>query len=70
MTRTLAEFTVTNAGALALDVLWANPSGSVLIAEIPTTGNGEVGMITAGAFTHLPGLGSPGIATTADQGAW
>jgi hypothetical protein len=70
VTRTLAEFTVTNAGALALDVLWANPSGSVLIAEIPTTGNGEVGMITAGAFTHLPGLGSPGIATTADQGAW
>jgi hypothetical protein len=70
VTRTLAKWTVTNAGALALDVLWSNPSGSVLIGEIPTTGNGAVGMITAGAFTPLPGLGAPGIETTADQGAW
>jgi serine/threonine protein kinase len=70
VTRTLARWTVTNAGALALDVLWSNPSGSVLIGEIPTTGNGAVGMITAGAFTALPGLGPPGIDTTADQGAW
>lgn len=70
VTRTLAGWTVTNAGALALDVLWSNPSGSVLIGEIPTTGNGAVGMITAGAFTPLPKLGSPGIDITADQGAW
>jgi serine/threonine protein kinase len=66
--RTLAEWTQTHAGVLAVDLLWSNPSGSVLIGEIPNKGNGEVGMITANHFTALPGLGPPGIAT--DPGAW
>jgi len=67
--RILAQWTLRNAGWLALDVLWSNTSGSVLIGEIPTTGNGEVGMITAGAFTPLPRLESPGVYVV-DQGAW
>jgi serine/threonine protein kinase len=67
--RILAQWTLRNAGALALDVLWSNASGSVLIGQIPTTGNGEVGMIRAGMFTPLPKLGPPGI-NVIDQGAW
>ena len=65
--RTLAQWTLPHAGDLTNDVLWSNPSGSVLIGEIPTTGAGEIGMITAGKFTPLPGLGSP---ERGDQGAW
>ena len=67
--RILAQRALRNAGALAVDVLWSNTLGSVLIGEIPTAGNGEVGMITAGTFTPLPRLGSPGI-NVVDQGAW
>jgi serine/threonine protein kinase len=67
--RTLAKWTQTNAGVLAVDVLWSNPSGSVLIGEIPNKGDGEVGMITANHFTPLAGLGPPGPGYY-DQGAW
>ena len=67
--RTLAEWTQTHAGVLAVDVLWSNPSGSVLIGEIANKGDGEVGMITANHFTPLAGLGPPGPGLY-DQGAW
>jgi len=64
--KTLARSTVPQAGNITVEVLWSNPSGSVLIGEIPTTGNGEVVMITAGQFTPLTGLGP-----AADgQGTW
>jgi hypothetical protein len=55
--RTLARGTIKNLDRLFVDVLWSNPSGSVLIGVIPRSGgptNSEIGMITAGKFTPLP----------------
>ena len=46
------------------EVLWSNPSGSVLIGTTPV---GQVGMITAGTFTALPGSVDE---SSQDQGAW
>ena len=51
----------------SVDVLWSNPSGSVLIGVASLNGNAEVGMITAGTFTPLHGLGPE---DQSDQGAW
>ena len=42
-----------NVGALSIDVLWSNPSGSVLIAVIPTAGDGRVGVISGNTFTPI-----------------
>jgi hypothetical protein len=56
--RTLAHGTVKNLARWFADVLWSNPSGSVLIGVIPASGgptHSEIGMITAGKFTPLPG---------------
>ncbi len=56
--RTLAHGTVKNLERLFVDLLWSNPSGSVLVGVIPTTSgptNSEIGMITDGTFTPLPG---------------
>jgi hypothetical protein len=56
--RTLAHGTVKNLVRLFVDLLWSNPSGSVLIGVIPASGgptNSEIGMVTAGKFTPLPG---------------
>lgn len=47
------------------EVLWSNPSGSVLVGTAP--GTDHVGMITAGRFTALPG---PVTEVWADEGAW
>ncbi len=60
-------WTIARAGYLAVNVLWSNPSGSLLIGVIPTTGDGRVGVISGNTFTPLPGQGN----STADQsGAW
>ena len=67
--KNLAQSTLPNAGLWTVDVLWSNPSGSVLVGEIPTTGNGAVVMVTASGFTPLPGLRSAAVAIV-DQGAW
>ena len=56
--RTLAHGTIKNLDRFFVDVLWSNPSGSVLIGVIPASGGptySEIGMITAGKFTPLPG---------------
>jgi serine/threonine protein kinase len=45
------------------DVLWSNASGSVLIGA---AAQGQVGMITGGTFTPLPGI----VDGEAAQGAW
>jgi hypothetical protein len=40
-------------GALSMDVLWSNASGSVLIGVIPDSGGGRVGVIRGNEFTPL-----------------
>jgi hypothetical protein len=57
--RTLAQV----AGNANADVLWSNPSGSVLIG---VAGQDQVGMVTAGTFTPLPEL----VYGEAAQGTW
>ena len=49
------------------DVLWSNPSGSVLIGVIPTNGDAEIGMITADSSPRCPGWAAR---RRGDQGAW
>jgi len=63
LARTLAQWAVTG----SVDVLWSNPSGSVLIGVASLNGNAEVGMVTDGRFTALPGLGPE---DGSDRGAW
>ncbi len=56
--RTVAHGTIKNLARWFSDVLWSNPSGSVLIGVIPASGGptySDIGMITAGKFTPLPG---------------
>ncbi len=56
--RTLAHGTIKNTDRDFVDLLWSNPSGSVLIGVIPTlTGptKSDVVMVTAGKLTPLPG---------------
>ena len=53
-------------GALSVDVLWSNPSGSVLIGVIPDAGGGRVGVISGNEFTPLsisPASASPFLNT-------
>jgi hypothetical protein len=65
--RVLGHWSFGNVGALAVDVLWSDPSGSVLIGVIPDAGDGRVGVISGNEFTPLPGQASP----AADQsGVW
>jgi hypothetical protein len=65
--RVFGPWTIARAGYLAVNVLWSNPSGSLLVGVIPTTGDGRVGVISGNTFTPLPGQGN----STADQsGAW
>ncbi|MGH3225089.1 MAG: protein kinase domain-containing protein, partial [Streptosporangiaceae bacterium] len=63
LTRTLGHWARTT----DIDVLWSNPSGSVLVGVAPVAGADHVGMITAGRFTPLPRLGS---SVLTDQGVW
>jgi serine/threonine protein kinase len=67
LTRILAHSTLRNADSPLADVLWSNPSGSVLICAIPSAGNVKVAMITAGRVTPLDGAWFQG---RLDQGAW
>ncbi len=60
-TRTLDQWTTGNGQT---EVLWSNPSGSVLVGEAPS---GDVGMVTAGTFTAFPG---PVTETYEDEGVW
>jgi hypothetical protein len=53
VTRILGYWTSGSVGALSIDVLWSNPSGSVLIGVIPTAGNGRVGVISGNTFTPI-----------------
>jgi hypothetical protein len=63
----LGHRTIDNAGALAINVLWSNSSGSVLIVAIPNQGSGEVGVLSGNSFTRLP---VPGAIDAAYAGAW
>jgi len=56
--RTLAYGTIKNPDRILVDLLWSNPSGSVLVGVIPTNkgpSKSEIVMVTAGKFTPLPG---------------
>ena len=62
VTRILGRFMFRHVGALAVDVLWSNASGSVLIGVIPDAGAGRVGVISGDEFTPLsisPASASP-----------
>jgi hypothetical protein len=65
--RLLGHWTFSHVGALAVDVLWSNASGSVLIGVIPDAGNGRVGVISGNAFTPLAGPAAP---VSPDSGTW
>ena len=60
--RVLGHWTFGSVGALAVDVLWSNASGSVLIGVIPDNGDGRAGVISGNEFTPLP--------ATAVSGTW
>jgi hypothetical protein len=53
VTRILGHWTVAKADPLAIEVLWSNPSGSVLIGLIPDAGFGRIGVIRGNEFTPL-----------------
>jgi hypothetical protein len=67
VTHILGRWTFGNVGALSIDVLWSNPSGSVLIAVIPTAGDGRVGVIYGNTFTPIAAR-MAGVAP--DTGTW
>jgi len=48
-------------------VLWSNPSGTVLIAVIPTAGDGQVGIISGNRFTPLKARSA---SVSPDSGTW
>jgi hypothetical protein len=52
--RVLGHWTFGGVGALSVEVLWSNASGSVLIGVIPDSGGGRVGVISGNEFTPLP----------------
>jgi hypothetical protein len=52
--RVLGHWTFGSVGALSVEVLWSNASGSVLIGVIPNRGGGRVGVISGNEFTPLP----------------
>ena len=54
VTRVLGHWTFGSVGALSVEVLWSNASGSVLIGVIPNSGGGRVGVISGNEFTPLP----------------
>jgi hypothetical protein len=53
VTRVLGHWTFGSVGALSVEVLWSNASGSVLIGVIPDGGGGRVGVISGNEFTPL-----------------
>jgi hypothetical protein len=52
--RVLGHWTFGSVGALSVEVLWSNGSGSVLVGVIPDSGGGRVGVISGNEFTPLP----------------
>jgi hypothetical protein len=67
ITRILGHWTFASVGALSVEVLWSNPSGSVLIGVIPNAGGGRVGVIRGNTFTPLPAQVAPASALS---GTW
>ncbi len=65
--RALGHWSFGNVGALAVDVLWSSPSGTVLIAVIPTAGDGRVGIISGNQFTPLKARSA---SVSPDSGTW
>jgi hypothetical protein len=64
--RILGYWRFGSVGALSVDVLWSNASGSVLIGVIPDAGGGRVGVIRGNEFTPLsmsPASASPFLNT-------
>jgi hypothetical protein len=59
--RVLGYWKFGNVGALAVEVLWSNASGSVLIGVIPDSGGGRVGVISGNQFTPLPVSGAAAV---------
>jgi hypothetical protein len=55
VTRILGYWTLGTPDGLAVDLMWSNASGSVLIALIPDKGAFRVGVISGNEFTPLPG---------------
>jgi hypothetical protein len=66
VTRILGHWRFGNVGALSVDVLWSDASGSVLIGVIPDSNAGRVGVISGNEFTPLPGT----AAAVYGGGAW
>ena len=62
--RILGYWTFGSVGALSVEVLWSNASGSVLIGVIPNSDGGRVGVITGNEFTPLPGTAA------SESGTW
>ena len=67
VTRILGHWSFGNVGALSVEVLWSNASGSVLIGVIPNAGGGQVGVISGTKFTPLP---TATASTPSDSGTW
>lgn len=67
VTRVLGHWTFGSVGALSVEVLWSNPSGSVLIGVIPNAGGGRVGVISGNSFTPLPVIAA---SVSGDSGTW
>jgi hypothetical protein len=59
VTRILGHWTFGNVSTLAIDVLWSNASGSVLVGVIPDAESGRVGVIQGNEFTPLPTSSPP-----------
>jgi hypothetical protein len=66
--RVLGHWTFGSVGALSVEVLWSNASGSVLIGVIPDGGGGRVGVISGNEFTPLPLSGA--ASTRMQSGTW
>ena len=65
--RVLGHWKFGNVGALSVEVLWSNASGSVLIGAIPNSGDGRIGVISGNEFTPLPVTMA---SVTAVSGTW
>jgi hypothetical protein len=62
--RILGHWTFGKVGALSIEVLWSNASGSVLTGVIPDSGGGRVGVISGNEVTPLP------VSAAFESGAW